>query len=113
MARRNAGKTGRARLPAALRPLFWDYDFAALRWDTDRDLIAGRVLSAGEWDSVRWLIRRMGKPALRDWIVRRQGAGLSLRQLCFWQIVLDIPRRQVKAWLAPPGRQPWDRRRHE
>ena len=41
------------RLPRALRPRFWEYDFARLSWQADRDLIIGWVLAAGDWDSVR------------------------------------------------------------
>jgi hypothetical protein len=95
-----------------LRPLFWDYDFARLTWKADDDPIVGRILAAGNWDAVRWLRRRLGTAALRDWLTRRRGAGLSPRQLRIWQAVLALPSRTVDAWLAAPGRQPWDRRRH-
>jgi hypothetical protein len=95
-----------------LRPLFWDHDFARLRWETDRDLIVGRILAAGDWAAVRWLVRRLGKAAVRDWLVRRRGAGLTPRQLRFWETILPLPHRQVSAWLAQPGRQTWDRRCH-
>jgi hypothetical protein len=94
-----------------LRPFFWDHDFARLRWEADRDLIVGRVLAVGDWDAVQWLRRRLGTAALREWLERRRGAGLSPRQLRFWETILGLPRRQVDAWLAQPGRQAWDRRR--
>ena len=39
-------RRGRSRpLPKLLRPLFWDYRFDELNWETDRDLIVGRVLA--------------------------------------------------------------------
>jgi hypothetical protein len=95
-----------------LRPLFWDHDFARLRWEADRDLIVGRVLAVGPWDAVQWLRRRLGPATLREWLERRCGAGLSPRQLRFWETILGLPHRQVDAWLAQPGRQAWDRRRH-
>ena len=64
------------------------------------DLIIGRILAAGDWDAVRWLLRRLPKPALGDWLERRGGAGLDVRRLRFWEIVLGLPRRQVDAWLT-------------
>jgi hypothetical protein len=108
-------KQGRARvaphrLPRSLRPLFWDHDFARLTWEADRDLVIGRILSVGNWDSVRWLLRRLARPALRDWLERREGAGLSARQLRFWEVILELPHRRVNAWLAEPARQVWEGR---
>jgi hypothetical protein len=101
------------RLPARLRPFFWDHDFGRLRWERDVDLITGRLLADGDWEAVCWLRRRLGDAALRAWLERRQGAGLSPRQLRFWELILHLPRRTVSRWLAAPGRQVWDRRRHE
>ena len=101
-----------SRLPAMLRSLFWDYDFEALTWENDRDLITARVLASGGWDAVLWLRSRLGDNALRDWIERYQGRGLSPQQLRFWELILGLPHRQVNAWLAAEGRQIWDKRAH-
>jgi hypothetical protein len=38
------------------------------------------------------------------------GAELSPRQLRFWELVLELPHRQVNAWLAATCRTIWDRR---
>ncbi len=103
-------RTAATRLPRSLRRLFWDYDFAQLKWETDTDLIIGRILSAGDWASVCWLRARLPRPALREWIARRRGAGLSARQLRFWELILDLPHSDVDAWLADPARQIWDGR---
>lgn len=97
-------------LPAMLRALFWDYDFKALTWENDRDLITARVLASGGWDAVTWLRSRLGDRALRDWIERRQGRGLSPQQLRFWELILGLPHRQVNAWLAAEGRKIWEKR---
>ena len=98
-------------LPRRLRPLFWDHDFARLTWEADAGLVIGRILAAGDWEAVRWLLRRLPKPALRDWLERRPRPGLSARQLRFWEIVLGLPCRQVDTWLADPARQVWEGRR--
>lgn len=91
-------------LPPALRDLFRDQDFDRLSWDCDSDAIAARVLSAGEGEAITWLRRTMGDPALRAWIARREGRGLDARRLRYWQIVLDLPEKEVERWLAAPGR---------
>jgi hypothetical protein len=98
------------RLPRRLRPLFWDHDFTRLRWGADTDLIVGRILGAGDWEAVRWLLARLPKVVLREWIDRRRGAGLSSRQLRFWELILDLPRDAVDAWLADPARATWESR---
>ena len=101
------------KLPQSLRPFFWDYDFARLSWKADRDLIIGRILAVGDWNSLRWLHRRLPDAELRAWLVQRRGAGLSNRHLRFWELILDLPRRQVNAWMAQPGRQAWEGRNRE
>ncbi len=100
------------RLPARLRRLFWDQDADRLRWDRDRDLIVGRLLAVGGWDAMRWLRCRLGDADLRAWLLEHRGAGLSPRQLRFWEVVLGLPRRAVTAWVTAPGRAAWDGRRH-
>ena len=102
-----------AKLPRRLRPYFWDYAFARLSWHADRDLIIGRILAVGDWDSLRWLRRRLPDAELRNWLEQRRGAGLSNRQLRFWELILELPRRKVNAWLAKPGRQIWEGRNRE
>jgi hypothetical protein len=92
-----------AALPRFLRPLFWEYDFARLSWDRDRDLVISRVLAEGDLDAIRWLIERLGKPELRRWIEARQGRGLDARQLRFWELILGLRHRQVSEWMAAGG----------
>jgi hypothetical protein len=109
-ARKNSA---RVRLPKTLRRFFWDYDFARLSWAEDRDLIIARILAVGDWKSIRWLRRRLPDEELRQWLQRRRGAGLSSRHLRFWELILELPRREVNAWLAQPGRQAWEGRNRE
>ncbi len=101
------------RLPSRLWCLFWDHDFGRLTWQADTDLIIGRILTAGDWEAIRWLRRRLPEAALRDWLQCRNGGELSARQLRFWELLLRLPRRQVDAWLRDPARQVWEGRRHE
>jgi hypothetical protein len=97
-------------LPASVKKLFWDTDVRSLRWDRHREAIIGRVLAVGTWTDVTWLRQRVGDAALREWILRHEGRGLTPQQLRFWQLLLDLPRRQVDLWLRSESRQVWDRR---
>jgi hypothetical protein len=97
-------------LPEELRPIFWDYDFRPLRWDKDRDLIMSRILSHGDWQALKWLWSRVDSAILRNWLLTRRGAGLSSRQLRFWELILELPHRAVNGWLKDKGRMVWDRR---
>jgi hypothetical protein len=97
-------------LPAPIRKLFWDTAARDLHWDRHREAIIGRVLASGTWTDVTWLRKTIGDPALREWILRHEGRGLTPQQLRFWQLLLDLPRREVDRWLRSPSRQVWDNR---
>jgi hypothetical protein len=97
-------------LPPELLPLFWEFDARTLSLEQDRDLIIGRVLASGPWDAVQWLRKRLDDPALRDWIERHQGRGLSRQQLRFWELILGLPHRAVNAWIKSAERGAWDDR---
>ena len=55
-------------LPDRLRPFFWDYDFDALNWGEDRDLIIKRILASGDWNAITWLRAHIGDDSLKAWI---------------------------------------------
>lgn len=97
-------------LPASVKKLFWDTDVRSLRWERHREAIIGRVLAVWTWADVTWLRKRIGDAALREWILQHEGRGLTPQQLRFWQLLLDLPRRQVDLWLRSESRQVWDRR---
>jgi hypothetical protein len=103
-------KTEPSSLPASVKKLFWDTNPRSLCWDRHREAIIGRVLAAGTWADVTWLRKEIGDAALREWIVRHEGRGLTPPQLRYWQLLLDLPRRQVDLWLRSESRQVWDRR---
>lgn len=97
-------------LPKGLKPYFWDYPFSKLSLRTDRDLIIRRVLSSGSWDAVRWLRKKIGDENLKKWLIAHKGRGLSPRQLRFWELILDLPKRQVDAWVRMAKETPWGKR---
>jgi hypothetical protein len=97
-------------LPARLKPFFWDVPFRSLTFDRDRDLIIRRLLDQGDWEAVKWLRARLSDRDLRNWLMSCNGAGLSPRRLRFWQLVLDLPERDVGDWLRSKTRRVWDQR---
>ncbi len=98
------------RLPEMLHPLFWDTEFDQVSWQSHRDYVIRRVLSAGTWDAVCWLRGKLGDAALRQWIEQHEGRGLSSRQLRFWEVLLDLPGAKVDGWLTCEGRRLWEGR---
>ena len=104
-------QTPPASLPPLLQPLSWDHDFAQLRWETDKDLITGRILMRGDWDAAHWLVQRIGREGIRDWIRRRRGRGFDARTLRFWELMTGIPHGTVTRWLRREAGLAWTARR--
>ncbi len=97
-------------LPKSLKPYFWDYPFSKLSFGTDRDLIIRRILASGSWEAVLWIRKKFGDENLKKWLIVHKGRGLSPRQLRFWELILDLPKRQVNAWVKAARETPWGRR---
>ncbi len=105
-----ARSTFAAKLPDILRPFFWDYDFKDLSWEEDQDFVIKRILTLGDWNTVRWLRSHMDDATLREWIINHRGNGLSPQRLRFWELILEIPHHQVNVWLKAEGRKIWEKR---
>lgn len=98
------------RLPEHLRPLFWDCNLDEVNWDDHHDFIVGRILSAGTFDALRWLRRKVGDEALRGWFNRRHGRELERKQIRFWELILRLSKADVDRWLAERSAVGWDDR---
>jgi hypothetical protein len=101
-------RTRRQSLPCRIKPFFWDHPFHQLRWDRDRDLIIARLLDRGDWEAVKWLRTRLTDRELKNWLLNHRGAGLSPQKLRYWQLVLELPERDVNDWLQDENRRIWD-----
>jgi hypothetical protein len=66
--------------------------------------------AAGGLDAIQWLRYRLGDRALAEWIERRQGQGLSPKQLRFWELILGLSHQEVNSWLKTTGRKIWENR---
>ncbi|MBI4545885.1 MAG: hypothetical protein HY703_11865 [Gemmatimonadetes bacterium] len=97
-------------LPEGLRGYFWEYDASRLSLRKSRHTIIGRLLESGGWDAVCWLRSTIGDAELRDFILRREGRGISPKRLRFWGLVLGIPREQVSRWIQAERERVWLRR---
>jgi hypothetical protein len=97
-------------VPELLRGLFWDCQFDDLRLPRDLPFIIGRVLASGTWSQIKWLRAKVGDDRLRQWILEHEGRLLDPPQLRFWELILDLPSRQVDGWLACRSRWVWDHR---
>jgi len=94
-------------LPKNVRAHFWDYPFTKLSLKKDRDLVIRRILTSGSWDSIQWLRKQIGDTDLREWLIAHHGRGLSPRQMRFWELILDLPARQVNNWVRAARNTPW------
>ena len=106
----NAVASRTASLPEELRPLFWDCKFEDVNWTEHRDFVIGRILSAGGFDALRWLRRNAGDDGLRGWFNRRHGRELDLKQLRFWELILNLPKEDVDRWISQRHGIGWDDR---
>ena len=95
-------------LPPQIRALF--QDCAQVHWDSHRGFVIDRVLAEGSWEEIRWLRSEVSDEELAERILATRGRRLSARQVRFWQLILDLPERDVAQWLSDPGRILWDRR---
>lgn len=86
-------------LPKHLKRYFPGYAFGRLRWPQDRHLLIAEVLAKGDWEAITWLRGQVTPEELAAWIMHRQGRGLSVRQLRYWELVLDLPHRDVNSWI--------------
>lgn len=102
--------TSKLSLPESVRSYFWDYPSAKLSLKTDRDLIIRRLLTSGSWDSIQWLRKRVNDNDLREWLIAHSGRGLSPRQLRFWELMLNLPKRQANRWVQVARKSPWEQR---
>jgi hypothetical protein len=105
---REAARVRWGGLPERLRPLFWTHPttFESLNLDEDLDLIVYQVLAYGELEHRTWLVKRCGAAAVRAWLCKRRGSGLSAKRLSEWFEAGTIRRWQREN----PGAAIWENR---
>ena len=96
--------------PDHILTLFWDVAPQRLSLTRDQEFVLGRVLSAGGYRSLQWIRERIGDVAIRSYLERTRGRLLSVRQLRFWEVILDFPHAMVEEWVRDDARRIWERR---
>jgi hypothetical protein len=107
VARRAIRARWEERLPAELRDLFWEFDAAELRVAKARTTIFLKVLTRGRPVHKAWLAKRFGREQVRDWIVRRQGRGITTAAMREWGGATPEIQRMRD---ANPALDMWNRR---
>lgn len=73
-------------LPEALRPYFWDTDFAQLDPIAHRRFIAERLMEKTTLDTFRWLLAQYPAEELRE--IADHSRRLPARDRTFWRLFL-------------------------
>jgi hypothetical protein len=105
---REAARVRWGGLPERLRPLFWTHPttFESLNLNEDLDLIVYQVLAYGEIEHRTWLVERCGADAVRAWLRKRRGGGLSAKRLSEW-----FEAGTIRRWQRDnPGAVIWENR---
>lgn len=102
-----ARQKGIAGLPKELWGYFWDYPHDRLSLENDHHTIVLRLLQVGGLDAIRWFRSSVDEDFLRSLLIRRKGRGIDPKRLRFWGLMLDLPRKEVDAWIAAQRDNPW------
>jgi hypothetical protein len=105
---REAARVRWGGLPERLRPLFGTHPttFESLNLNEDLDLIFYQVLAYGDLEHKAWLVERSSANAVRAWLLKRQGGGLSASRLSEW-----FEGSTIRRWQRDnPGAAIWENR---
>lgn len=70
------------KLPAFLKPYFWDVDFEKMAIDTNPAFVALRVIDRGNTSSLRWVVKHYGLKLIRDLVLKSR--DISRKTANFW-----------------------------
>jgi hypothetical protein len=80
--------------------LFWDVDPTRLDLPRDADYIIPRVLERGRLVEVGWLLDRLGKVRIHEFLRDQGHPELSAATLAFWRNYLHA---EDETWAQPPA----------
>lgn len=89
-----------ARLPARMRPLFWELDIARLDTQKDVDSILARVLEVGTLEDVRWAVRTYGLPRIHRFFREVGHPEIGPWTVAAWRAILGAEKER---WASPPA----------
>lgn len=79
--------------------MFWDRDPASIHPRVHRPFVIQRILSSGGLASLRWLRSLASDEELRLHIQSREGREIEPRRLRYFELILDLPKREVSGWI--------------
>jgi len=92
-----------------LKHFFWEYDLKELDPIADEYLILKKVLMYGSVKDLKNFIGIFGKKKVKDFLLKTKGKGIDKRRLRFYEVIFDLPKREVDHWLKDPIRKIWER----
>ena len=96
------GKTkegSKNKLPAFLRPYFWETDLARISWQRHESYIIERVIEYGDDRAIHWLKANF-TPARIARVVKTSRA-ISPNTANLWALILKIPRGKIECFSKP------------
>lgn len=73
-------------IPDELHWLFWDVEPDSIDLEKHRDYVLERVMTRGNWQAMRWLVRTFPGRQLSDFLARK-GERLPPRERAFWSLI--------------------------
>jgi hypothetical protein len=91
-------------VPRSLAPCFQEYNFEIIDPDRHGDLVIERVLTYGDRQEVRWLLGRLGRSRVVDWVQRLGARRLPWRRYNLWCVVFGLGEARHP---RPPEERVW------
>lgn len=89
------------KIPQTIKKLLWEYDLDEIAGATDMpDSVIERVMVAGGWAEMRWLIHEAGIDRLRSYLDARGARVLPAREIAFWGLACSFPDALVREWVS-------------
>jgi|SRR3989344_2974458 len=92
-------------LPASLKPLFWDVDFASLSLEKSRGFILKRIIDRGDTLAYDWMKDRYHVDEIK--ILVLSSRDLSRKTANFWSKYFGLDPNTVPCLLKPYTRIPY------
>lgn len=75
-----------SKLPKRIARYFWGDDVSELSWEKHKDYIAKTLLEKGDTEAIRWLLKRVDKPYLKNIV---KSARFEPKAKNFWEVYLS------------------------
>jgi len=87
------------KVPAQIKPLFWDIKFSNLKTSNDSQFIIKRILDRGNTSNVKWLINNFSKKLIINAI--QTSRDLSQKTANFWSDLYKLDKSKILCLQKP------------